>query len=391
MAAREKKKELYENAFSPDLCVDILIAAHRPYHLAVTDQVLALGIQSIEMRGTIRIPRFLSPGSVGFSSPMQTLFSTQRFFSPGQPDFYAVLGVSPTSTTEEIKGAYKKLALELHPDRNKAKDAEEKFKQVSEAYSVIGNKSKRQEYDAQRQFMGASSARGGSGTYESPNARGFSPQGGFAGAGNVRTMSTADADKLFRELFGNVNIDQIFREFEQQSNSKRSGLGEKTQLSRRFGSFGSQSTFNPFFSQSSSRVYTDGSGNTREESEFVDQFGRTFRVARDTSTQENARVNTDPDEFMRAAATRDPLGRVKTGATQFTFGRRGFSNDFFESYFGVRSHGRGPIVSVIVILCWVIIITGMLYATFEFLGNHPMVLAAIVVLVYMRKGRYRLN
>ncbi|MAF37058.1 molecular chaperone DnaJ [archaeon] len=62
-------------------------------------------------------------------------------------DYYEVLGVNKTASNEEIKKAYKKLALKYHPDRNKDKDAEEKFKTISEAYAVLSDKEKRQQYD----------------------------------------------------------------------------------------------------------------------------------------------------------------------------------------------------------------------------------------------------
>lgn len=62
-------------------------------------------------------------------------------------DFYEILGVSKTSTAAEIKAAYRKLALQYHPDRNKAADAEEKFKEINEAYEVLSNQEKRNAYD----------------------------------------------------------------------------------------------------------------------------------------------------------------------------------------------------------------------------------------------------
>lgn len=62
-------------------------------------------------------------------------------------DFYDVLGVPKGASKEEIKGAYRKLALQYHPDRNKDPGAEEKFKQISEAYAVLSDDAKRQQYD----------------------------------------------------------------------------------------------------------------------------------------------------------------------------------------------------------------------------------------------------
>jgi len=62
-------------------------------------------------------------------------------------DYYEVLGVSKNTTKEEIKNVYRKLALQYHPDRNKSPDAEEKFKEISEAYAVLSDDEKRQQYD----------------------------------------------------------------------------------------------------------------------------------------------------------------------------------------------------------------------------------------------------
>jgi len=63
-------------------------------------------------------------------------------------DYYAVLNVDKKASTEDIKKAYRKLAMKYHPDRNKGdKAAEDKFKEISEAYAVLSNKEKRQQYD----------------------------------------------------------------------------------------------------------------------------------------------------------------------------------------------------------------------------------------------------
>jgi curved DNA-binding protein len=63
-------------------------------------------------------------------------------------DYYKVLGVEKKATAAEIKKAYRKLALKYHPDKNQGnKEAEEKFKQISEAYAVLSDDEKRQQYD----------------------------------------------------------------------------------------------------------------------------------------------------------------------------------------------------------------------------------------------------
>ena len=106
-------------------------------------------------------------------------------------DFYKVLGVSKDATDDEITKAYRKLARKYHPDLNKTKEAEEKFKDISEAYDVLSNKDNRQKYDAIRQFgMGGARFAGGSGA------------GGFDAGGN--------GSRIRFQNGGNPNINDIF-------------------------------------------------------------------------------------------------------------------------------------------------------------------------------------
>src|ERR1700722_17128131 len=64
-------------------------------------------------------------------------------------DYYAILGVPKTAAAKDIKSAYRKLARKWHPDANpdNAKEAEEKFKDIQEAYEVLGDPEKRRKYD----------------------------------------------------------------------------------------------------------------------------------------------------------------------------------------------------------------------------------------------------
>ena len=79
---------------------------------------------------------------------------------PKEKDYYKILGVSKNATKEDIKTAYKKLAKQYHPDLNKSPDAAEKFKEINEAAAVLGDDSKRAQYEqfgtAGEQFQGFS-------------------------------------------------------------------------------------------------------------------------------------------------------------------------------------------------------------------------------------------
>jgi molecular chaperone DnaJ len=93
-----------------------------------------------------------------------------------RPDYYKVLGVGKNASEEEIKKAYRKLARRYHPDRNPGdKQAEERFKQISQAYDVLGDAEKRKQYDRGGMFGGL----GGTG------AGGFDPSAFGAGFGDI--------------------------------------------------------------------------------------------------------------------------------------------------------------------------------------------------------------
>jgi DnaJ-class molecular chaperone len=118
-------------------------------------------------------------------------------------DYYQVLGVSKTATVDEIKKAYRKLAVQYHPDKNKSKEAEEKFKEINQAYEVLGNPQKRQQYD---QFGAAAFENGGRG-----GAGG--PFGGFGGQQGPFSYTYTTNDSQGFDFGGFSDPFDIFEQF----------------------------------------------------------------------------------------------------------------------------------------------------------------------------------
>lgn len=117
-----------------------------------------------------------------------------------QKDYYRILGVESNAGQKQIKDAYRKLAFEYHPDRNKDNPATaEKMKELNEAYAVISNPAKRKDYDALKQQYGSFAY--------SRFRQNYSEQDIFRGS---------DINQIFEEMgrvFGFRSFDDIFREF----------------------------------------------------------------------------------------------------------------------------------------------------------------------------------
>lgn len=109
-------------------------------------------------------------------------------------DYYAVLGVSESATPEEIKKAYRKLARKYHPDVSTEADADDRFKDLGEAYEVLKDPEKRAEYDQLRQY----GARG-DGSFEPPP--GWQSASGF-GRGGYTEADARQFSDFFEEMFG---------------------------------------------------------------------------------------------------------------------------------------------------------------------------------------------
>ncbi|MGQ0794110.1 MAG: molecular chaperone DnaJ [Deltaproteobacteria bacterium] len=115
-------------------------------------------------------------------------------------DYYEILGVNRGANQEEVKKAYKKLAFEYHPDRNPGNsEAEEKFKQINEAYQVISNPDKRAQYDSFGQMSGGDG------------------------------LSDTDFSRNFNDLFGNL-FDEVFTAGRRQGGGRERGRDLKYNL-----------------------------------------------------------------------------------------------------------------------------------------------------------------
>jgi DnaJ family protein B protein 4 len=155
-------------------------------------------------------------------------------------DYYKILGVSKTATDEELKKAYRKLALKWHPDRNinNKEESEKKFKEIGEAYDVLSDPEKRKIYDQ----VGEEGLKGGWGSASSG-------AGDARGSGGHHFTFTS-ADDIFKQFFGGSNPfanmqfgsddDDFFGSTNSTTSSGRRGGPQM------FTSFGGMSGGNPF-------------------------------------------------------------------------------------------------------------------------------------------------
>lgn len=157
--------------------------------------------------------------------PSSHAFGVARSFSSSSSsrDPYKVLGVPPTATTDEIKAAYRKLALQWHPDRNQNKraEAEAKFKEVAHAYSQVSDPDKREAFRRESAgWQGGWPGNTGSTTRPPHQARQMwrRPDGA--------AFSQQEAEEIFRQAFGNKSIHEIIKELEKFAAAHESQLAE---------------------------------------------------------------------------------------------------------------------------------------------------------------------
>lgn len=126
-------------------------------------------------------------------------------------DYYEVLGIVKNANADEIKKVYRKLALQYHPDRNKSQDAEEKFKEISEAYAILSDQEKRKLYD----MYGLDGVSGKYSTQE-----------------DIFKGSEANFEEIFKDVgsgFGGFGFRDVFETFFGKRESSGFGRGRRGQ------------------------------------------------------------------------------------------------------------------------------------------------------------------
>lgn len=176
----------------------------------------------------------------------------KEFMKRNKEDYYAVLGVEKSATSDEIKKAYKKLALKFHPDKNQAPGADEAFKMISVAVSVLGDEEKRRSFDrfgvGNGNSMGHS---GGGGGFASPFGAHFGHAGGFEGE--------ISPEELFNMFFNSA-----FAQPHQQQGAHSFGAGP--------GQFFFSSNFHGHQRQFHRREARRSSPNGNENEELLKRF-----------------------------------------------------------------------------------------------------------------------
>lgn len=156
-------------------------------------------------------------------------------------DYYKILGVERSATAEEIKKAYRSLAKKHHPDLNKGnKQAEEKFKDVNEAYEVLGDPKKRERYDQLGSSYSQWQARGGNPGNFNWNDWSSAQRGGQASTGDFGDIFGGFSD-FFSAIFGGMPVSGGRPQYRQQARPQN--IEQKVQISLEEAFHGTQRVF----------------------------------------------------------------------------------------------------------------------------------------------------
>lgn len=116
-------------------------------------------------------------------------------------DFYKILGVDKNASADEIKRAYRKLAMQYHPDRGGGKEAEDKFKEINEAYQILSDPQKRSQYDQFGSSAFSGGGFGGANGFQGFDFGGFQGSGfGFGGLGDI-------FEDFFGQAFASISVE----------------------------------------------------------------------------------------------------------------------------------------------------------------------------------------
>lgn len=197
-------------------------------------------------------------------------------------DYYKILGIAKGASEDEIKKAYRKMALKYHPDKNKSPGAEEKFKEIAEAYDVLSDPQKKEVFDryGEEGLKGGMGGGGGGGGGPQPGGR----------PGNFTYSFHGDPHETFRMFFGNENPFESFFSFGGPQGGTSGGGGGGTGGTGR----------SPFFQFHTNRGMDD-------EMEVDDPFGQFGQ------SQQPRRKQQDPAVIRELPCS---LEEINTGATK---------------------------------------------------------------------------
>lgn len=223
-----------------------------------------------------------------------------------EDDLYKVLGVSSDSSEEELKKAYRKLAIKWHPDKNSnnKEEAEKKFKEISHAYSILGDKKQREEYDNMKKFGGNNFT---------GSSRGFNDFGDFhSDFGFFKDRGFDFYDNMFKNFFKND-----FGNFSNFDDDK--DFFSSSSFSRNFGNFsGGTST-------KTVTTIINGKKVTRTEKTYTDKEGK-----RITEITENDGTNVTTKQMIGDNNNNKSSSSNQVNNYNGNFG--GFDDDNFGNF-----------------------------------------------------------